>query len=211
MTRKATDVLIELEQAVNKLLALSSNQDLLLKNINNRISSLEKTLQKSTQIVKSTEVVKPAEVVPPKRTMPGLKPGISIDSLQQQAQQAQPIQTIEDEDDIEIDHKPSGQRRINRYSAGEKNKTVPVQQRVLYQDGKNVCLANVEIFQDDKLVKSLKTNASGKWTYALNPGKYTVAVGKRATSNKSEVDMKFDIEITPADKLELDPIQVKES
>jgi hypothetical protein len=207
MTRKATDILLDIEQKLDKLLAVSSNQDLLLKNLNNRIKSLE-----SNPAVKHAD--KSPEPTSVKQvSMPGLKPGVQLNTESPKI----PIEGLSegmpepDPDEVEQDHKPKGKRRVSRYVAGEKNRAVPVQQRVVYGDGKNVCLAKVEIFQGDKNIKSLKTNVSGKWTYALDPGTYKVSIYKRNTTNKPTVDMSYEVDIPESsESIQLDTIQIPE-
>src|SRR5690606_22401187 len=124
----------------------------------------------------------------PKPLMPGIKPGVVLGN--------KPDEVVSDnefvEEKIVEEIKHSGKRRTARYS----DKPTVIQQQIVYADGKNVCLASVEIFDENKkLVKKTKTNATGKWTAAINPGQYIVNIAKKPAANKPEIELSFNIDV----------------
>jgi hypothetical protein len=145
--------------------------------------------------------------------MPGLKPGVQLGPQRTMiaTPKGQQISTTEEDEEytfvdeqqqLEVDTKPIGQRRGVRTEEPDPNseRKMPVQQRIIYKDGKNVCLANVEIFQtgnkgEFNLIKKLRTNSAGKWAVALAPGKYLVSISKAGTSSKPNVEVSYSIDM----------------
>lgn len=159
--KKASELLVEINQKLDSLLGIVRNQDLLLKTLNNRISKNSQSIPppENKIINSSTELVSDDEFV----------------------------QVNTDEFNAEI-----------QKSGGKK---VAVQQRVTYSDGKNICLASVEITGDNlKSSKKLKTNAMGKWIAVLEPGNYVVRISKPANKNKQVITISSSFTVTESDK-----------
>lgn len=166
MSKTATETLQELEVKVNEILGYVKNNDMLLKNIANRISISKSESSHSTEKPIAEAPKQPAEQPKPDKSfkqMPGIKSGIML---------------------------------VARTS---------IQQKLVYkEDNKPIAMASVEVYKDNgneglKAVKTAKTNATGKWTAALEPGEYLLKVMKKETSTKSRIDSQFEIEI-PASK-----------
>jgi len=178
--KKATDILVEINQKVDKLLGMVANHDLLLKTLNNKLNK--------TNI--PTENLNIPQV-PLKTNIPGLKPGVVLgpNGLEQK-------EIVSDDEFVQVntDHLDAEIQKSN-------GKKVAVQQRVTYADGSNICLANVEITGNNlKAPKKLKTNAMGKWLIALEPGQYVVAITKSANKNKQGIAISMNITIPESDK-----------
>ena len=217
--RKASDVILSIENYVNEILGHVRNQDMTVKLLINRISSLERAVNNSSPAPASS--APPAPAPASQRQMPGLKPGVNLGppAKEQQTFTATPrgsSQIDYDEsgnEQLEVEVKPVGKRRGARGQTASAVKNVPVQQKILYPDGKNVCLANVEVFSSGKqgqldLVKKCRTNSAGKWNVSLGAGKYLVSISKVGTSTKPGVEVSYPIEIPVSDKpLELQPFQ----
>lgn len=206
--RKATDVLLQMESSINTLLGYVRNQDHMIKMLLQKISLLEK------QITVNFDKPAPAPSQPQaKPLMPGLKSGVILGQSGLKHVEVEAKSEEELEFPVVEVPAPQGKRRSGRYVSEpnvNSNKPIPVQQSVVYPDGKNVCLANVEIFQEDKLVKKTRTNASGKWITSLEPGVYTVCVFKQSVANKPEVNLSFEIDVHPSDgPIELPKQQVE--
>lgn len=72
----------------------------------------------------------------------------------------------------------------------ENSKKIPVIQRVVDKNGKDVFMADVHILDlNDILILKLKTNAIGKWQAQLKPGDYKVKISKTdsLTMTKNEI------------------------
>ncbi len=197
--RKATDILLSIEQKVQLILGHNKNQDLLMKTLLNRLQALEE----QTPAPSIVENVDPKT----KQQLPGLKPGVRIGSQITRETTEVPEEKI---DTIELESKPTGQRRDLRYvPSNYDGKPIPVQQKLLYEDGRAIVTAQVEILSNGNLVKSLKTNATGKWTNTLNPGTYTVRFSKKATSTQKAVEAETTIDIPVSQEpVQLKPFQV---
>lgn len=171
MTRKATDVLLNIEQQNIEILGHLRNQDMLLKNIINKISKNE---------VKQNNIT---EVESKKSIMPGLKPGVILNN----------------------DSTLVGKVKISDVNSSYKTQ---VQQRITFSDGKSVTSASVEIFsfEDNKslLIENKKTNATGKWTASLAPGKYLIKVFKKESAKHPVVNIQDELIIPDSDK----PVQL---
>lgn len=240
-SRKATDVLLKIEQMIEKVLGHNRNQDLLIKTLMNRIQVLEDKIDgiknvpvQAQQPVAASqqEFPKHSGDAPPRRInqqLPGLKPSVKINNPQQpqnsgfdfrnteqnrQSSNRQITRDPNEEDEaekLELDAKPQGKRRDSRYiPSSYDGKPVPVQQKLLYPDGRAISTAKVEVFDDkSNLVKTLKTNATGKWTNALPPGNYTIQVSKKGTSTKNAVEAQVEITVpTSSEPVQLKPFQV---
>lgn len=210
--RKASDILLTLEATLEKVLGYVHNMDMNIKTISNRLNMLEKTsvTPKWSPPSMAPELLAAAA----KPQMPGLKPGVRLGPQRTMiaTPKGQQISTTKEEDEgytfvdeqqqLEVDTKPIGQRRGVRTEEPDPNseRKMPVQQRIIYKDGKNVCLANVEIFQtgnngEFNLIKKVRTNSAGKWAVALAPGKYLVSLSKAGTSSKPNVEVSYSIDI----------------
>lgn len=91
----------------------------------------------------------------------------------------------------------------------------PVQQRIVYSsDQRPISMANIEISQDDgingvKVIKVAKTNATGKWVAALEPGTYSIKIFKKETSTKSRIDYNGTITVESSkDPINLEDIAI---
>jgi hypothetical protein len=198
--RTASDVLLELEAKVNELLALSRNHDNLLKLLLNRNSN--KIIDNLPNVIE-----KPL----PKPLIPGLKPGVVMTSaglgIKENNEEfptvkaPKTVKVINSEEAepefIDVENVPKGKRRTARYSSEEgTSKKTAVHQRILYPDGKNVCLASVEIMDSkNNVIKQLRTNPTGKWMAALEPGTYIVNISKQNVMNKPNVNISFEVDI----------------
>lgn len=217
MTRQATEVLLSVERTVNELLKYARNQDMLIKTLVNRITILEN----SNQPVITVPAKVPQEP-PPKAQMPGLKPGVVLKKVKQDQEHYQFTEYKEGQQPVQVlvkhgneEEGPRGKSRAAPREASTSSAGVPVQQKVLDANGKSVTSASVEIFAKApdgsfNLIKSSKTNATGKWTNALQPGNYVVKVFKKGTNQRPAVELAEPI-IVPnsAEPVQLRPIQVK--
>lgn len=169
--KKTTELLVEMDQKLDTLLGIVRTQDLLLKTLNNKLGQLNKN---SVPTIQNTPVL-PQEI---------------------KSQQREFSDSVGDDEFVQVntDHFDAEIQKSN-------GKKVAVQQRVTYADGKNICLANVEITGGTlKSPKKLKTNAMGKWLAALDPGQYVVAVNKSGNKNKMNVAISMNITIPESDK-----------
>ena len=183
MEKKASELLLELEQKIDLILGYLKTSDLNYKLI---IARLDKLASSINQPIATTPV-KPS-MVP---TVPQLTPRIAVPEFQEVDENNLPI--------INEELQPQSGRRDQR-TPGQNKKKTQVQQKISYPDGKVVILANVEISDGaGQVVKQTRTNHAGKWSAALEPGKYLVKIYKPPTSNKPVVEQKFVVDIPASD------------
>lgn len=82
--------------------------------------------------------------------------------------------------------------------AEQKKRRSVVEQRVIYNDGRPVILANVTISEVEvptNIIDKVVTDSHGKWHSQLFGGKYIIEVKKGPTSAKRPFQMEYEIEI----------------
>ena len=195
--RKASDIILALEAKVESLTRQLSNIDNNIKLILNRLSNNN---TKQPSIIPEPPVT---EVVAAKKPLlPGLKPNVVLgpSGLQFQNETATTQQLtksskekIEEKEDFDFTQVVS--------TPPVSGRKVAVQQRITYPDGKNICLANVELKSSNgEVIKKLRTNAMGKWIAVLEPGNYTVSIMKSANKNNQDVELTFPISVPESDR-----------
>lgn len=204
--RTTTEVILEIESKVNKILSYITTQDFMLKNIANRISKLEKAIaspefkdikkEEASKVEPNTnkdeefpDFEKQPQVNSSVTKMPGLKEGIFVNKDQVNVNRNASSASIESQ----IADMNKKTTRKNQHA------TVPVQQRVTYVDGTPIAMASVELLINNNGVlesfKKLKTNATGKWTNAIPSGEYLIKVFKSKNFNKNEVRIEMAINV----------------
>lgn len=186
--RKASEVLLSLEEKINMLLKIMSSYDMSSKITLDRVNkmylyieSLKNETEQENQAQhneSSTIDVSSATAIPMSES-----PVISKRSMRSEESLAA-IQPASQ------DLQPTPQKR------SDSERKVPVMQRVSDQTGKDMFMAEVSIFDgDNKLVLKTKTNAAGKWQAYLKPAKYSVNIVKTDTETKKRFETLQDINV----------------
>lgn len=82
------------------------------------------------------------------------------------------------------------------------DKKCTIQEKLLYENGKPIILAQVEIFDiKGNLVDKRRTNNIGQWMSSLLSGQYVVRIAKQATAAKSAVTAQYDLVVPVGEKL----------
>lgn len=201
--RKATDVILGIEKKVDEILSYVKNIDFKYNLILGKLS--EKTAPSPPSSVGEVTFPSfaPAPAAPsPFKASPDLK-----EKLRKAMEQA--------EDDAlsdvpEVATQLEGKRRNLRQHGQTQMRQIPVEQRIVYADGKNVYMASVNISQiDGTLVTKTNTNQTGKWIAALPPGDYHVKVTKAGTQVKPKVELEYQVTVPNQDsRVELDQRKV---
>jgi hypothetical protein len=192
--RKISDVIIEVFEVVSEIRDRTRNYE------NNSKIALSKINRIESLLLEKNKIVNPIS-----------KPSVEIDTFDfvevadTRTALAKALDAEEDRDSLNEAKLEDGgiKRGARKLDVGKK---CTVQQKIVYSDNKNVYMAQVEIFQDGKSIKQLRSNQTGKWIALLLPGKYEIKVDKAATSNKPKIDAKYSIIVDAADVLEL-PVQ----
>lgn len=112
---------------------------------------------------------------------------------------------VDDQDDLE-DSESKAQFNTKR---GNMSNAIPVSQVLLDENSKPVALATVKITDNNgKVVKTVRSNVSGKWVSALKPGEYEIHALRKfvSDSSKKPLELKYKITVKSGiSKLELEP------
>lgn len=165
--KKATDLLVEIDEKIDQILSYIKVQDFNYKILLNRVNSL---IEKSEAFKGGAAAVPaPAAAAPP------------------------PFSVTAPKEEVEFVVEPEPEKK--KFNPEGSVKKVPVQQKVIYPDDSLVCLARVDILSNGELVKQVRTVQTGKWNAALLPGEYEVRISKSATKTKPQVNISYNIKV----------------
>lgn len=176
--RKATDILIALEEKVLLLTKVVAANDMNNKLILDRLNKL--LLISSGTQTPISNVQKSSEVTQDRISVSGAPP-LEISDTPTTVSRRQSIP----------DDKPlSSDKNLSR---------IPVGQRITDSNGKDLFMADVVITNvvTNEILNKSKTNAVGKWQAYLPIGKYAVHVIKTDHSTMNKIESLQEIEITP--------------
>lgn len=172
MERKATDILLELEEKVEKLLSYVVNMDNNYKLIISRLDHLKTgNVSVASSASQKQEVNIPLEKQPVKKI-------------------EEPITFINVED---AEPKPNKSSKVRVSQVVKYPKDKGTKQN-------NVILASVKIYdskgvEGGNIVGDNRTDQNGRWKIDLAPGNYFVHIVKPASSQKPKIDHYFPISI----------------
>ena len=194
--RKASDILLDLERKLDQLLGFVKTIDLNQKIILNHINKQGLSVPPPSTMEENTSSK------PNPMTFPQVQSKSKLALALEQADKEE-----EEENQLTVESNPQIPKRNARFNAEASAKKIPVQQRILYTDGTNVCLAQFRITDSgNNVVKEGRTNQAGKWLAALLPGEYTVNITKSSNSLKPKVELAYQVSISNSEtSVELEP------
>jgi|ERR1700722_9716887 len=220
--RKASDVLIAIEDKVNTLIKIMSSYDMNMKlvldrtnKIHNYISRLEAEeaamLSQQDSVAGSDDdkaVVQTSadHVITVADAPSGPRRAARAESytpmqipVPPQPQQV-PVQQ----------QAPAAPQQVSMAEKpGSSDKKVPVTQRITDNTGKDLFMAEVNLLNDKKeLVLKTKTNATGKWQAHVKPGKYHVHIIKTDTATKNKIEAMQELNIPNSDSVVMLPTAI---
>lgn len=248
--RKATDIILELENNVKHLVSLINNQDFLIKGLYQDSKDMKSLIKSLIDEVKELKSGQNAQILQNNQKMPALpsvsahmggnvhppissgsnvplkkeepkkkenkkeeiivkdgklvrKKSVKIDNKQEEIQEIPEFTEIMPQN---LSEEPSfgSELRTRGGNSPEETKKTVVTQKIVYEDGKPVCLAKVEIKNTvGDIVSQIRTNATGEWMTTVKPGIYEVIISKLAARDKPAVNMRYPI------KIEASPIPVR--
>lgn len=181
--RKASDVLLSLEEKVNTLIKIVSVYDMNIKLILDRVNKIYSYIEiiksedaKNDFIQSEREIIKTnADHLIAVAEAPIVNKRVAI---------------------IDPPLSAPGPSPSDKSTEVGNDKKVPVIQRVVGEKGKDLFMAEVSVLNMNKeLVLKTKTNAVGKWQAYLKPGKYIVHLVKTDTETKKKIEAIQDITI----------------
>lgn len=86
---------------------------------------------------------------------------------------------------------------------------IPIEQRIVDENGKAIFLANIEIFNENNdLEYKTRTNGTGKWQASLGIGKYNVKITKQASVSKDKIDINQPISVDGLSITQVLPVMI---
>lgn len=182
--KKATDILLDLDKKVDEILLYLRNTDLKVALILNKLN-----LSSS-----APEPINPAPIKQVNNTTKAVSKFAVPSDLKQKLQTA-----IEEAKRDTFKSDEVTFHEVKEKTHPDQIRQIPVQQRIVFADGKSVYMATVIIYQNGEFVKQTKTNQMGKWITTLPSGKYQVKISKSGTQIKPKVELDYFVEIPNQD------------
>lgn len=197
-SRKATDIVLSLEEKINTLTKIVGVYDMNIKIILDRVNKIYSYIEMLQREMAADQNAGPVQNI----------------------QSDKDIVEADSEHALTVSDKPMNHRRTPRSEmytsevlpatpiqapptqvvSSDNNKKVPVIQRVTWvaadSTTKDLYMAEVSILNENKeLVSKVKTNAAGKWQAYLKPGSYTINIVKTDTATKRKIEALQDIQV----------------
>jgi hypothetical protein len=213
--RKASDIILELENKIDILLGLCRTQDLNIKILSNKLNSVMELLNKKENKITietvNTSTSTPVIPISAESTLP-------MESFPKGFRRNSRPETYEGDNSylpnveevkfpVQLPNKPA-EVVIPNHIAKPTSKPVsippeiekqvvrqaiPVTQRVIDKNAKSIFLADVEIVDDKNSTVKTRTKGNGKWEAILSPGNYKVIIRKRESLTKEKLESSQDI------------------
>jgi hypothetical protein len=216
-TRKASDVLLDLEIKLNELIVLVKSLDLNLKILNNKyntiiekVDSINKTNVSKSSV--SIEAVTSGKVIPQYNNSfmpPNSQNLIPITANQTLPLETNPVGFLRTSRPETFTGKaptasviPNNEAIVNLPMGSNKEESsppntntakrggTPVVQRIVDKNGKSIFLADVEILDKNTNEQFFKgrTNAVGRWSASLPGGEYKIMIKKLESATKEKLE-----------------------
>jgi hypothetical protein len=197
--RKASDVLLALEEKIEKLsktVELSNTNLLYILNTVNHLFALSKLTSSASPAIPTIQQSEALQN--PNAIM--IDGGVPIEV-------ATDIVGVRRTDRL-ASNNPTSNVEFKDYTA-KSDRKIPVIQRIQDTNKKDFILAEVSIFTlNNQLITKVKTNATGKWQSHLSPGKYIVKVIKINTSSHTKSEATTEIIVPDSDSPVILPLLV---
>lgn len=233
-TRKASEILLELESKIDIILNFIRTHDLNMKILSNKINMLMEKDKRIESIqplkveaidhtLSQNEIITPQDLSlsiedKPKGFRRTSRPETySGDNSYLRREPSNP-QTAQKFPDVEIKVPKENVVQFTEVPAPAMNKNINSQsnvsviQRIVDKNGKSIFLADVEIleFESKNSFFKTRTNGTGKWMASLPIGKYRILINKRESLSKQKLEVTQDINIDgSSSKLELQTVIIR--
>jgi hypothetical protein len=173
--RNASDILLELENKINNLISTVN-----LCNANNQfILNTVNTLRKELVMKEHVDMKKDELYLNISKELIEIK---------------KPTDMAQTTSVIAAKNMNKSMIKVNENEKSDKK--IPIIQKITDEFSKDIFMADISIMDEEKnIVAKSKTNAVGKYTASLKPGKYTVRIIKTDTVSKKKFEAEQMIEI----------------
>jgi hypothetical protein len=216
--RKASEIILAMENKIDILLGLVRSLDLNIKILSNKLNQLSEKQEASPPKITMEAVHVATPHVPFQSTFqPDPERAILIDPENNALMEANPKgfrrtsrpetfsgdnaylpKVKESKAEVIVPNKetPPQPKEATHPAFQEPPQVIPTMQRVVNRNGKSIFLADVEITNlETREVKRTRTNGTGKWTAPLQAGLYRVAVKKQEAASNEMLEVVQDIKI----------------
>lgn len=186
--RTATEILLELEAKLDNIIKIIQNMDMNNKILSNKLNSLASKIGHNSDAPKFSVEVSNDDMLKTNATAP------KINLSSKKIDRVSPLIKAQEKPIVakpKAMQKNEGQEEFPEFVPEQKteiNNTVPVIQRVLDDKGTVLFMAEVKIFDGDKIIKTTTTKSSGKWNASLPAGKYKVIITKAASVSRPKLE-----------------------
>ena len=204
-SRKATQVLLDIEAKINSMLSLLQSQDFSMKLLSNKITAMEEVLKQKPdfrieaeqtfkaptpkdEIIDSEFFITQEEF--PNTNRRGTRNDVAVKKPNLKKKDPTPAIVVDTTAQPSIINKSSGVEFRDYDDSLKSDSEIPVSQKVVDRVGKAVLLADVEIRnKKTNKIDKIRTNMVGKWMHPLPVGSYDITITKRElnTTNKKQV------------------------
>ena len=215
--RKATEVLLSIEQKIDELVGFVRNIDHNNKLILSRLNMLEsqptaprpnaQPLDSAGLLVPSAPQQQPVFAKPDKSFKFENRPKTNkFEQMQQSLGVNDDSLPLSKEERFELMEEgvPQGQRRGQRIEKTDSSRCNTKQ--IVQHMGQPLFMATVQIMNDsNQVIKRTRTNTVGRWTAPLDPGNYRIDVLKMPNEEKKTplIESSYFVEIPPVKDIDL--------
>lgn len=220
--RKATDILLEIESKLDKMMNVYKTLSFDIKILSNKLNSITNTnnLHNDTKhlVEIKQEDTLPIEISPEVSRRTSRPENYSVSSADTNVV-VPSLPAVKNVVNNNINNVTNDVENEDAYSFKEFKRSEPnlssnvtIVQRIVDKNGKSLFLADVEIInpQDNSVKFKTRTNASGKWEAQVPPGNYNVMIKKREALTKGKIEVTQTINVDGNESLlNLDMLIVK--
>lgn len=192
--RKASDILLDLENKVEVLIQVITSHDSNIKMLLNKVNEISRSnIKQQVPNVSKEEFPSFAPIAisdkPTSRTR-STRENVKISAIPAVQNS---IQNANEQLDDKVREKPKNDGLVER--------KIPIMQRVCDDRGKDLFMADVIIYDEHQnQIQKIKTNAVGKYQTVLTPGKYKIHISKMDMNSNSKIESMQEIDINTNDK-----------
>ncbi len=217
--RKATDILLEIESKLDKMMNVYKTLSFDIKILSNKLNSITNTNNNLHNDTKHLVEIKqedtlPIEISPEVSRRTSRPENYSVSSADTNVVVPSSPVTKNVIANSTNDAENEDAYSFKEFKKSEPNlsSNVTIVQRIVDKNGKSLFLADVEVInpQDNSVKFKTRTNASGKWEAQVPPGNYNVMIKKREALTKGKIEVTQTINVDGNESLlNLDMLIIK--
>lgn len=197
-SRKASDVLLELEEKVDRIVQITALYDHNIKLILSKANAAHTLLQ---QVATKLGLEEHQQLNALKNSNAiSIPAGVPIEvATENKGQRRTTRPTVSEQPPTVFpEHQAQPTEQMKKSATTPPERKIPVVQRI-QRNNKDVFMADIKIFAGNEQIFKGRSNATGKYQCLLAPGKYTVKVSKTDPTTKQLIEQGQEITITSSE------------